>query len=49
VDTATALMAGFIVFTVFSEELQERQNIHLRWFASGAFIYFLLHTVSRYW
>ena len=49
VDSATAMMAGFIVFTVFSEELQDQKNIRIFWFAFGAFVYFMLEVISRYW
>lgn len=46
-DVLTALMAGFIIFTVFGEELPKRRGVRLAWFTMGAFVYFMLELVSK--
>lgn len=46
-DVVTALMAGFIVYTVFGEELPQRTRVRVRWFIIGSLAYFLLDTLAR--
>jgi hypothetical protein len=36
VDVATALLAGFMMYQVFREELPEPGTARLRWFVAGA-------------
>ena len=46
-DVLTALMAGFIIFTVFGEEIPRRGGRRLLWFVVGTGIYFLLEHLTR--
>ena len=46
-DVLTALMAGFIVFTVFGEEVPKDRGIRLRWFVIGTGLYFLLDLLAH--
>lgn len=46
-DVLTALMAGFIVFTVFGEEVPKERGIRLRWFVIGTGVYFLLDLLAH--
>jgi zinc transporter ZupT len=45
-DVLTAMMAGFIVYTVFGEELPNRMGLRVRWFVTGALSYFALDLLS---
>jgi hypothetical protein len=46
-DVLTALMAGFIIFTVFGEEIPKRGGRRLLWFVVGTGIYFLLEFLTH--
>jgi len=46
-DSITALMAGFIVYNVFGEELPNRKSARLCWFVFGAILYLFLEIISQ--
>lgn len=45
-DVLTAMVAGFMMYAVFGEELPKRDRIRIRWFVAGATLYFLLDLVA---
>lgn len=43
VDLMTALVAGFVLFNVFKEELPEGREAHFGWFGSGVLFFLGVH------
>ena len=45
----TALLAGFILYNVFRDEIPEHENSSFRWLLGGVLLYFGLDVMSRGW
>lgn len=43
VDVSTALLAGFMMFTVFRKEIPDFQKAHFRAFLAGGAVFFIVH------
>ncbi|MBC6455290.1 MAG: hypothetical protein GDA43_20520 [Hormoscilla sp. SP5CHS1] len=41
-DITIAIMAGMLLFNIFTEELQSPENTSFRWFVAGVIVYMLL-------
>ncbi|MBO1349286.1 MAG: hypothetical protein EBE86_018715 [Hormoscilla sp. GUM202] len=41
-DITIAILAGMLLFNIFTEELQSPENTSFRWFVAGVIVYMLL-------